>query len=193
MRHFFILSIRMSAMLFSRYHHIFEIFRKLNMFWSSILTHTGYWAMGRFRSLIGYVSPEAVEKTTGVVLPKGGPGCSLAEASCLRTLWFGYAVGCVCGGPSSAVLLPTDWVWGTGQTASIVSFCLCKIGKFTLLGRAVMEIKYSHTYKKYFFQFEGGSRSIPTDAESGPCFRIGCHNVMVEKKKVCAMVWPSPS
>lgn len=100
---FFMLSIRMSAMLFSRYHHIFEIFHKLNMFWSSLLTHTGYWAMGRSRSLIGYVSSEAVEKKkTGVVLPKGGPGCSLAEASYLRTLWFGYGVWCVCVGPSSA-------------------------------------------------------------------------------------------
>lgn len=86
------------------------------------------------------------------------------------------------------VLLPTDWVWGTGQTASIVSFCLCKIGKFTLLGRAVMEIEYSHTYKKSFFQseFEGESRSIPTDVESGPCFRTGRHSYGWEKEGVCS-------
>lgn len=85
------------------------------------------------------------------------------------------------------ILLPTDWVWGSGQTASIVSLFLCKIGKFTLLGRAVMEIKYGHACNKQFFQsvFEEGSRSILTDTESRLCFRIGCHSCGWEREDAC--------
>lgn len=122
------------------------------------------------------------KKRLGWFSLREAPGAAWPRPPASARCGLGMELDVCVGDP---VLLPTDWVWGTGQTASIVSFCLCKIGKFTLLGRAVMEIKYSHTYKKYFFQFEGGSRSIPTDAESGPCFRIGRYSYGWEKEGVC--------
>lgn len=61
------------------------------------------------------------------------------------------------------VLLPTDWVGDTGQTAFTVSFCLCQAGKCTLLGRAVTEIKHSHAYSNTVSsleKFEEGLRIL---------------------------------
>lgn len=177
----------MSAMLFSRYHHIFEIFHELSMFYSSVLTHIGHWEMGKSRSLSGCASQEAVEKLTGVTLPKGGPGYSLTSAGC------GWA-------PESdahewvPVLLPTDWCEALGKPLPLSGSASVKLGNLLCEAEQLWKLNRVMHLTSTFSSLGLKREAEPFWPTLNRGLVLGLAVIAVaEKEKMYAMAWLSPS